>query len=63
VLDPEAVSMAVTNGTTLDVLNFQSGDNLQVGEKGSGFTSTVGIITAVLAIPLMIVTISSLKGN
>jgi protein involved in polysaccharide export with SLBB domain len=63
VLDPKAVNVAVTNGTTLDLLNLQSGDNIQVGEKGSGFKSTLGIVTAVLAIPLMLVTISSLKHN
>lgn len=62
VLDPKAVSVAVSNGTTLDLLNVQSGDNLQVGEKGSGLQSTAGLITALLAIPLMIVTISSLKN-
>ena len=61
VLDPKAVNVAVSNGTTLDVLNLQSGDNIQVGEKGSGLASTAGVITAVLAIPLMIASISYFK--
>jgi protein involved in polysaccharide export with SLBB domain len=62
VLDSKSVTAAITSGATLDLLNLQSGDNLQVGETGS-FKSTLGIVTAVLAIPLMIVTISSLKNN
>jgi protein involved in polysaccharide export with SLBB domain len=61
VLDSKAVSEALANGKSLDLLNMQSGDNLQVGEKGAGFMSTVGIVTAVLAIPFMIVSISALK--
>jgi protein involved in polysaccharide export with SLBB domain len=62
VLDSKSVTAAITSGSTLDLLNLQSGDNLQVGETGS-FKSTLGIATALLAIPLMIVTISSLKHN
>jgi protein involved in polysaccharide export with SLBB domain len=62
VLDSKSVTAAITKGSTLDLLNLQSGDNLQVGETGS-FKTTLGIVTAVLAIPLMIVTISSLKHN
>jgi len=62
VLNSKAVNVAVTNGATLDLLNLQSGDNIQVGEKG-GFKNTLGLVVAVLAVPLMIVTISSLKHN
>jgi protein involved in polysaccharide export with SLBB domain len=62
VLESKAVSVAVTNGATLDLLNLQSGDNIQVGEKGA-FKNTLGLVVAVLAVPLMIVSISSLKHN
>lgn len=60
VLSSRAVSVAITNGTTLDVLNLQSGDNIQVGvDKGGGALTKVQILTGLLAIPLMIVTISA----
>lgn len=63
VLDPKAVSIAISNGSTLDILNLQSGDNFNVGVQNPGATlSRVQIITALLAIPLMIVTISAI-GN
>lgn len=63
ILNPKAVNEAISSGMTLDLLNIQSGDNFHVGEKQPGFMSTIGIVTAVLAIPLMIVTITSLKSN
>lgn len=63
VLDPKAVNIATSNGSTLDLLNLQSGDNFNVGVQNPGATlSKVQIITALLAIPLMIVTISAI-GN
>ena len=63
VLDPKAVSVATSNGSTLDLLNLQSGDNFNVGVQNPGATlNKVQIITALLAIPLMIVTISAI-GN
>lgn len=64
VLDPKAVNVAITNGTTLDLLNLQSGDNLQVGmDKASGALTKVQIITGLLAIPIMIFTITAIAGN
>jgi hypothetical protein len=64
VLDPKAVNVAITNGTTLDLLNLQSGDNLQVGiDKAGGALTKVQIITGLLAIPIMIMTISALAGH
>jgi len=63
VLDTKAANMAVANGSTLDLLNLQSGDNLNVGVKNPNMVLTkIQIITALLAIPLMIVTISAI-GN
>jgi len=63
VLNPEAVSIATSNGRTLDLLNLQSGDNFHVGVRDPSKTLTrLQIITAILAIPLMIVTISAI-GN
>jgi protein involved in polysaccharide export with SLBB domain len=64
VLDPKAVNMAITNGITLDLLNMQSGDNIQVGvDKAGGALTKVQIVTGLLAIPIMIFTISALAGN
>jgi protein involved in polysaccharide export with SLBB domain len=64
VLDPKAVNLAITNGTTLDLLNLQSGDNLNVGmDKASGALTKVQIITGLLAIPIMIFTITAIAGN
>jgi len=61
VLDSKAVSVAISNGATLDLLNLQSGDNINVGVQNPGATlSKVQIITALLAIPLMIVSISAI---
>lgn len=63
VLNAKAVSFAISNGKTLDVLNLQSGDNFAVGVKDPGATlSKVQIITALLAIPLMIVSISAISN-
>lgn len=63
VLDSKATNVAITNGSTLDLLNLQSGDNLNVGVSNPGQTlSKVQIITAVLAIPIMILTISALSN-
>lgn len=60
VLSPKAVNTATSNGSTLDLLNLQSGDNFNVGVQNPGATlNKVQIITALLAIPLMIVTISA----
>ncbi len=30
-MDPKAVSVAISNGATLDLMNLQSGDNINVG--------------------------------
>jgi protein involved in polysaccharide export with SLBB domain len=61
VLNPKATNMAIANGSTLDLLNLQSGDNFNVGVQNPGATyNKVQIVTALLAIPLMIVTISTL---
>ena len=55
--------MAISNGATLDVLSLQSGDNVNVGVQNPGATlSKVQIITALLAIPLMIVSISAISN-
>ncbi len=63
VLDPKAVNIAISNGSTLDLLNLQSGDNVNVGVQNPNATLTkLQIVTAILAIPLMIVTISAI-GN
>ena len=63
VMDSKAVSLAITNGATLDLMNLQSGDNINVGVSNPQNTlNKVQIITALLAIPLMIVTISSLSN-
>ena len=63
VLDPKAVNTAMTQGRTLDILNLQSGDNINVGATNPQATlNKVQIITAILAIPLLIVSISAI-GN
>ncbi len=63
VLDPKAVNIAMTQGNTLDILNLQSGDNVNVGVTNPQATlNKVQIITAILAIPLLIVSISAI-GN
>lgn len=60
VMDSKAVSVAIANGETLDLMNLQSGDNINVGVSNPQNTlNKVQIITAILAIPLMIVTISA----
>jgi protein involved in polysaccharide export with SLBB domain len=63
VMDPKAVSVALSNGQTLDLMNLQSGDNINVGVQNPGATlSKVQILTALLAIPLMIVSISAISN-
>lgn len=60
-LNSKAVNVAITNGSTLDLLNLQSGDNIQVGtDKAGGALTKVQLITGLLAIPIMIFTISAL---
>jgi hypothetical protein len=62
-LDPKAANTAIANGRTLDLLNLQSGDNVNIGVQNPNATLTkLQIVTAILAIPLMIVTISAI-GN
>lgn len=62
VMDSKAVSQAIQAGMTIDIANLQSGDNVNVGVANPSATlNKVQIITALLAIPLMIVTISSLS--
>lgn len=61
VMDSKATNTAIASGATLDLLNLQSGDNINVGVSNPSATlSKVQIITAVLAIPIMILTISAL---
>lgn len=63
VMNPKAVSIALSNGQTLDLMNLQSGDNINVGVQNPGATlSKVQILTALLAIPLMIVSISAISN-
>lgn len=63
VLNSKAVNMAIADGNTLDVLNLQSGDNIQVGiERASGALTKVQLITGLLAIPIMIFTITALAN-
>jgi protein involved in polysaccharide export with SLBB domain len=63
VLDQKAVNVAISNGSTLDLLNIQSGDNFDVGIKNPNTVLTkVQIITALLAIPLMIVSITAISN-
>ncbi len=63
VMDPKSVSVAISNGATLDLMNLQSGDNINVGVQNPQATlSKVQIITALLAIPLMIVSISAISN-
>ena len=63
VLDQKAVNSAVTQGSTLDLLNLQSGDNFDVGVKNPNTVLTkVQILTALLAIPLMIVSITAISN-
>ena len=63
VMDSKAVSVAISNGETLDLMNLQSGDNINVGVSNPQNTlSKVQIITGLLAIPLMIVTISAISN-
>lgn len=63
VMDAKATNVAVANGSTLDLLNLQSGDNLNVGQQNPSATlSKVQIITGLLAIPIMIFTISALAN-
>lgn len=61
VMNPKATVLAIANGATLDVLNLQSGDNLDVGITNPQNTlNKVQIVTAILAIPLLIVTIKNI---
>jgi protein involved in polysaccharide export with SLBB domain len=64
VLDAKATNLAIANGSTLDILNLQSGDNVSIGVQApsGGALGKIQIISAILAIPLAIVTISAL-GN
>ncbi len=63
ILDPKAANMAIANGLTLDLLNLQSGDNVNVGVQNPQATlNKVQIITALLAIPLLIVSIKSIAN-
>ena len=63
VMDSKATNIAIANGATLDLMNLQSGDNINVGVQNPGATlSKVQIITALLAIPLMIVSISAIAN-
>lgn len=63
VLDQKAVNTAISRGSTLDLLNLQSGDNFDVGVKNPNTVLTkVQIITALLAIPLMIVTFTAISN-
>lgn len=63
VLGTKAVSVGISNGSTLDLLNLQSGDNVNVGVANPQATlNKVQIITALLAIPLMIVSISAISN-
>lgn len=63
VMDSKGVSVAIANGATLDLMNLQSGDNINVGVQNPQATlNKVQIITALLAIPLMIVTISAISN-
>jgi len=63
VLDSKAANVAIANGSTLDLLNMQSGDNVNVGISNPQKTlNKVQIITAILAIPIMILTISALTN-
>jgi len=60
-LDPKAANTAIANGQTLDLLNLQSGDNVNIGVQNPNATLTkLQIVGALLAIPLMIVTISAI---
>lgn len=61
ILDSKAVSQAISAGSTLDLLNLQSGDNINVGISNPNNTLTkLQIITAILAIPIMIFTITAI---
>jgi len=61
VMDSKAISEAIANAQTLDLLNLQSGDNFDVGVQDPGKNlEKVQILTALLAIPLMIVSISAI---
>jgi len=63
-LDPKAANNAIANGKTLDLLNLQSGDNVNIGVQNPNATLTkIQIVGAILAIPLMIVTISTITHN
>ena len=63
IMDPKAVNLAIANGSTLDLMNLQSGDNVNIGVQNPQATlNKVQIITALLAIPLMIVSISAISN-
>lgn len=63
VMDPKATNLAIANGATLDLMNLQSGDNVNIGIQNPQATlNKVQIITALLAIPLMIVSISAISN-
>lgn len=63
VLDSKAVARGISSGGTLDLLNLQSGDNVNIGVSNPEATlNKVQIITAILAIPLMIVSISAISN-
>jgi len=64
VLDSKAVNTAITNGSSLDLLNLQSGDNINVGiERANGALTKAQLVLAILAIPVMILTLTSLSSN
>ncbi len=63
VLNSKGVGLAISTGATLDLLNLQSGDNINIGVSNpEASLNKVQIITAILAIPLMIVTITSIAN-
>lgn len=63
IMDPKAVSVALSNGATLDLMNLQSGDNINIGVQNPGAAlSKVQIITGLLAIPLMIFSITAIAN-
>jgi hypothetical protein len=62
VWEGEALERAVADGKTLDQLNLQAGDRIEVPSKSSWFTeSTLRAVTLLLTIPVAIYTITRLS--
>jgi hypothetical protein len=60
---PEAVRQAMAQGSSVDEMGLQTGDELTIGRRGSGFGGTLPIITGIASVGLAIVALVITSGN